>query len=1062
MKPGNVLRVAATPAVLVVALLYGVRVEGQVPSGRTARSIPSIMEPSESLVISDVSAQTGYPTFASSSGGGILLPLEPTSSAEARAASFLNAYGAAFGLKDASQVRLLRPPAIDDLGLEHVRLQQTHEGVPIRAAEFVVHLRGSRVVVANGHFIDDFPDSVIPAVTPVDARSTARRLIEKHRPDQAERAQYSEPRLEILNRGLLSDGVQHRSRLAWFVEATGFALREYIWVDGQSGVILLNFSQFMEAKSRQVYNGNHTSTLPGTLVRSEGGAATGDTDQDNAYTYSGITYDYYSSNHGRDSFDNAGSVIKSTAHHCADGYPQGTTCPGYQNAAWTGSQMIYADGFASADDVVGHELAHAVTQYTADLLYYVQSGALNESFSDIFGETIDLLDGVGNDAAGVRWQIGEDLPNDAIRDMMDPTTFGDPGKMSDSAYFVCVSSAWTEPGGDSGGVHTNSGVPNHAYALMVDGGTYNDTSITGIGLTKAAKIQYRALSVYLTSGSGFSDDYHALNQSCTDLVGTLGITAANCTQVTKALQAVEMNTVWPCSGATKAPPLCSTGVATSSFNDSFETVTSNWTATNDFGTWGSQVSGFAKGGTYTAYGTDPYNISDHRLSMTSAVTVPAGARLYFDHAFEFEHFLADFYDGGVLEYSTNGTTWVDAGSLIDAGQPYNGTIAAPFANPLGGRAGFVMTSYGYTGTRLNLATLAGQNVRFRFRIGSDLSLGSLGWVVDNLTLYTCTSAPSGKLSVVDSIANLGTVNVNTETSTVIGNSGVILTDVARTSSGALWGIDFEDLYSINPTTGAATFVGGLGVGGMNALVGNGSGLLAASHTSTSLYSVNTGTGTATALTGTLGHPSMGDLAFHAGNLYAAVENGLFSDLVRITLSGSSFTATNLGHVTSDNALFGLAVGADENLYGLSGTKVLRINTTNPAASTVVVSNYNADLSGLDTANGAASPIFAPFTDSSLFSGSSVIRAVHITELRTRIGAARTAYGLGAFSWTDPTLTPTSSVIKAVHITDLRTALAQAYTASGNPPPTYTDTSLVGVNAKAVHITQLRIAVTAIE
>jgi hypothetical protein len=128
----------------------------------------------------------------------------------------------------------------------------------------------------------------------------------------------------------------------------------------------------------------------------------------------------------------------------------------------------------------------------------------------------------------------------------------------------------------------------------------------------------------------------------------------------------------------------------------------------------------------------------------------------------------------------------------------------------------------------------------------------------------------------------------------------------------------------------------------------------------------------------------------------------------------------------------------------------------------VVPNYNANLSGLHTANGAASPGSAPFTDNPLISGSSVIRAVHITELRSRISAVRAAKGLGAFSWTDPTLTPASSVIKAVHITDLRAALAQAYTASGSPLPTYTDPSLSGVNAKVVHIAQLRTAVIAIE
>ena len=103
--------------------------------------------------------------------------------------------------------------------------------------------------------------------------------------------------------------------------------------------------------------------------------------------------------------------------------------------------------------------------------------------------------------------------------------------------------------GDSGGVHINSGIPNHAYALAVDGGSYNGRTVTGIGFPKAAKIWYRALTTYLTSGATFLDSYNALIQSCSDLTGTNGITAANCTQVTTALQAVEMNQTWGCAGA---------------------------------------------------------------------------------------------------------------------------------------------------------------------------------------------------------------------------------------------------------------------------------------------------------------------------------------------------------------------------------------------------------------------------------------------------------------------------------------------------------------------------------
>jgi hypothetical protein len=216
---------------------------------------------------------------------------------------------------------------------------------------------------------------------------------------------------------------------------------------------------------------------------------------------------------------------------------------------------------------------------------------------------------------------------------------------------------------------------------------------------------------------------------------------------------------------------------------------------------------------------------------------------------------------------------------------------------------------------------------------------------------TLTAVPSF-FYVVDYVGNLGTVDVGTGSSTLIGNTGYILTDLAFTSSGAMWGNDFSNLFSIDPVTAVVSRVGALGVGGMNALVGNGNGLLAASGTSTSLYSVNTSTGAATALTGSLGYVSAGDLAFHGRNLYGTVINGAFSDLVQIVLSGSSFTATDLGHVTHDTSLLGLVDDADGNLYGIDGTTVLRINTTNPPASVVVVADYSANHSGLGTANGA--------------------------------------------------------------------------------------------------------------
>ena len=112
-----------------------------------------------------------------------------------------------------------------------------------------------------------------------------------------------------------------------------------------------------------------------------------------------------------------------------------------------------------------------------------------------------------------RWLSGEDDPafGGAIRDMWHPGCYGDPGKVSDSQYW-CSS-------GDSGGVHTNSGVPNHAFALIVDGGSYNGQSVAGIGLTKAAHIYWYAQTQFQTPVSGFEEHADALEASCSLLVG---------------------------------------------------------------------------------------------------------------------------------------------------------------------------------------------------------------------------------------------------------------------------------------------------------------------------------------------------------------------------------------------------------------------------------------------------------------------------------------------------------------------------------------------------------------
>jgi bacillolysin len=754
--------------------------------------------PDQGLTLTKHSGTAAVSTFARARGAGIPVAARESARASERALSFLASHGAAFGVERASDVRLLRETAPDEVGVEHVRFQQLHQGVPVTAGQMIVHLRGDHVVAANSEVLSDLPDDLSPSLLAAEATVRARELMERQR-DAATAAEltYSEPRLEVFNRGLLQDGA-FPTRLAWFVEASALAVREFIWVDARSGAILLHFDQLTPARNRKIYTANNGSTLPGVQVRIEGGAPTGDPDADLAYDYAGDTYNYFFTQHGRDSFDNAGGTMISTVRYCPDIF----NCP-YGNAFWNGTQMVYGQGFSTADDVDAHELTHAVTERSAGLFYYMQSGALNESFSDIFGETVDLTNARGNDTAAVRWKLGEDLPASIgiIRDMANPQAFGDPGKTSDPEFKCDYSS-------DGGGVHSNSGVPNHAYVLMVDGGTYNGKTVAAIGLTAAAKIHYRALTTYLTSGSNFVDHSNALQQSCTDLVGVSGITSSTCVQVKAALDAVQMNGAFCGNNAT--PALCPTGqTPTTLFADTFESATNtNWskTALQGTGLWSVPDSGWAKSGTRMAYGENFNSPTDTVMSMATGVTLPAGAKLQFAHAYAFEQGV-EAYDGGVIEYSTNGgSSWLDAGSMIVAGDPYDPTpISSCCSNPLAGRRGFVGNSYGYTASQLNLGTLAGSNVRFRFRIGTDLAVGDLGWVVDDFRLYTCSSsctfsitptsqafAAAGGTALV-SVTASGTACTWTAASSV---PWIALAATSGSGSGSL-------TYTVSANTGAA-------------------------------------------------------------------------------------------------------------------------------------------------------------------------------------------------------------------------------------------------------------------
>jgi Zn-dependent metalloprotease/streptogramin lyase len=299
---------------------------------------------------------------------------------------------------------------------------------------------------------------------------------------------------------------------------------------------------------RQTYTALGGSGLPGTFLcdQSQPVCTNGvNDDADKAHQYAADTFVFYNIHHGRNSIDNQGGTIISTVHYGV----------GYQNAFWNGYQMVYGD-YMVADDIVGHELTHGVTQYTSNLIYAYQSGAINESFSDIWGEFVDQTNGSGNDTESVKWLLGEDSFLRANRSMKNPPAYGAPDKMSSLLYS-------NEPY-DNGGVHINSGVNNKAAYLMVEGDAFNGRTIIGIGLNKTAAIYYEVQVHLLTAGANYNDLYFALNQACQNLIGGAdGITPNDCIQVQLATEAVEMiptplPTMTPTLTSTFTPTLTST------------------------------------------------------------------------------------------------------------------------------------------------------------------------------------------------------------------------------------------------------------------------------------------------------------------------------------------------------------------------------------------------------------------------------------------------------------------------------------------------------------------------
>jgi len=292
---------------------------------------------------------------------------------------------------------------------------------------------------------------------------------------------------------------------------------------GQRGVMSKEILSFIkpvtsEIKQRIVYDAKNGTQLPGTVVRQEGDEPVSDIAVNEAYDGSGVTYDMYFNEFNRNSIDNNGMRLDSTVHYQT----------GYDNAFWDGKQMVYGDGdenlpeaqrlfnrFTAALDVIGHELTHGVTQFEANLAYWDQSGALNESMSDVFGSLVKQYQRQET-ADQANWIIGEGLftanvNGVGIRSMKAPGTAYDdpvlgkdpqPGHMDD--YVKTIE--------DNGGVHINSGIPNHAFYVLA-------TTLGGYAWEKAGQIWYKTLTEKLTNRATFQEAADKTFEAAGELYG---------------------------------------------------------------------------------------------------------------------------------------------------------------------------------------------------------------------------------------------------------------------------------------------------------------------------------------------------------------------------------------------------------------------------------------------------------------------------------------------------------------------------------------------------------------
>jgi Zn-dependent metalloprotease len=454
----------------------------------------------------------------------------------------------------------------DRLGYMHERVSQTYSDIRVEGGEYIIHSKDGFVYATNGMWFDGIAvntnaalskdDAVAKAVAYVGASKYRWQMPEmeaayKEITGNPDATYYPEGELVIVCRG--GDIIKKDYVLAWKLDvyAAEPVSRQWIFVDAHTGAIVHTKNRIHNidtpATGTTMYSGTQSFTCDsnaGAFRLRESARGNGirtldcnnSTNTGNAVDFTNATtnwtttandddaardahwgaegtYDYYLNEQGRNGLDGAGMMMISYVHYDSN----------LDNAYWDGSSMQYGDGSQQAGgfnplvslDVCGHEFTHGVTEHSSGLDYSYESGALNESFSDIFGTALEWY----RSPSTADFLIGEDITvnaNSALRSMQNPNAFGDPDCHSGTN--------WYTGSADNGGVHTNSGVQNFWYYLVSQGGNgTNDLgdayTVTGFGWYDAASVAFRNNTVYLVSTSEYMDSRIGSIQAAQDLFG---------------------------------------------------------------------------------------------------------------------------------------------------------------------------------------------------------------------------------------------------------------------------------------------------------------------------------------------------------------------------------------------------------------------------------------------------------------------------------------------------------------------------------------------------------------